>query len=74
MLRWIGNRCQTTAYALKSDDDVMINVENLMNRLNEFKSGITGLFQPKSPPIRQSNSENTKHWFKNFKFKQLAES
>ena len=52
MLRWIQSKCQTIAYTLKTDDDVMINVENLMNRLNEFKSGITGKLWQKSKPIR----------------------
>ena len=59
MLRWIQSKCQTIAYTLKTDDDVMINVENLMNRLNEFKSGITGFFQPRISllPVRSPNSE-----------------
>ena len=52
MLRWIQSKCQTIAYTLKTDDDVMINVENLLNRLNEFESGITGKLWQKSKPIR----------------------
>ena len=52
MLRWIESKCQTIAYTLKTDDDVMINVENLMNRLNEFKSGITGKLWRRVSPIR----------------------
>ena len=59
MLRWAKNNCPTIAYIVKSDDDVMINVENLMNKLNEFKSGITGLLMPITSrlPIRQSDGE-----------------
>ena len=52
MLRWIQSKCQTIAYTLKTDDDVMVNVKNLMNRLNEFKSGITGFLLEKGKPIR----------------------
>ena len=52
MLRWIQSKCQTIAYTLKSDDDVMVNVENLMNKLKEFKSGITGILWRKHKPIR----------------------
>ena len=47
MLRWIENSCQIP-YILKTDDDVMINAKNLMNRLNEFKTGITGKLWHKS--------------------------
>jgi hypothetical protein len=37
---------------MKTDDDIIFNVEQLVNNLKSFKSGITGALIPKRKPNR----------------------
>ena len=43
-LHWIGTYCNNVGYALKVDDDVLINVKLLQGFLNERKSTLTDVF------------------------------
>jgi hypothetical protein len=51
-LRWAQNKCSDTKYIMKTDDDIILNVEQLVNNLKSFKSGITGALIPKRKPNR----------------------
>jgi hypothetical protein len=57
---WCIKNCKTTTYVIKTDDDVILNVQRLETKLeyNSFGYGISGkLF--KSSPIRDRNDK----WF-----------
>src|SRR6201996_8300940 len=43
ILRWAHNKCQKSKFIVRTDDDTIININMLLHRLNEFKSGITGI-------------------------------
>ena len=42
ILNWVQNNCQSSQYILKADDDVIINIRRLLEKLSSFKPGITG--------------------------------
>ena len=42
ILRWVSRKCPKVKYALKSDDDVIVNIDLLNRTLDQFKPGYTG--------------------------------
>ncbi len=51
-MRWAQNKCSDTKYIMKTDDGIIVNVEQLVNNSKSFKSGITGILIPKRKPDR----------------------
>ena len=43
ILRWINSKCLSVKFILKSDDDIVINSALLIDKLSEFKRGISGV-------------------------------
>ena len=39
ILRWIQKYCKQSKFILKTDDDVLVNIELFLKNLNKFKSG-----------------------------------
>ena len=42
LLRWVSRKCPHLKYILKTDDDVIVNIELLNRTLHQFKPGYTG--------------------------------
>ena len=42
LLRWVSRKCSHLKYILKTDDDVIVNINLLNQTLDQFKSGYTG--------------------------------
>ena len=42
LLRWVYNKCRHLKYILKTDDDVIVNIDLLNRTLDQFKPGYTG--------------------------------
>ena len=42
ILRWAQNKCNNSKLIIKTDDDTVLNINNLLNSWDQFKSGITG--------------------------------
>jgi len=42
VLRWISINCLKSTYVMKADDDLIVNINLLLEKLTTFKSGITG--------------------------------
>ena len=42
ILRWINKKCLTSTYILKADDDAMVNPPLLLDKLSDFRTGISG--------------------------------
>jgi len=44
ILRWVTNNCMTSDYVLKTDDDVLVNVDRFKRMVDDkqFSSGLTG--------------------------------
>ena len=66
ILRWAQNKCNKSKLIIKSDDDIIINIDMLLHNLNVFKSGITGHKYWKPSVIRNPNK---KCWFPKQKYK-----
>jgi hypothetical protein len=59
LLRWAHENCLHSMYILKTDDDVIVNIEHLLKNLHTLKKGITGYLLRGKSPLR-----NIKHqWF-----------
>ena len=56
ILRWINKKCLTSTYILKTDDDVIVNSELLLEKLSEFKTGISGNLGHNISPYRNKDS------------------
>lgn len=42
ILRWIDRKCPKTKYILKTDDDVLVNINLLVDKLDSFETGFSG--------------------------------
>ena len=42
LLRWANQNCLHSKHIMKTDDDVVVNVEHLLKNLHIFQNGITG--------------------------------
>ena len=42
ILRWISKFCRKSQYILKTDDDVMVNINEILNNLDNFNTGLSG--------------------------------
>jgi hypothetical protein len=42
LLRWAHENCLHSKYILKTDDDIIVNVEHLLKNMHSLKKGITG--------------------------------
>ncbi|HEY6435040.1 MAG TPA: hypothetical protein VIY47_00495, partial [Ignavibacteriaceae bacterium] len=42
ILRWAHENCLHSKYILKTDDDIVVNIEHLLKNLHTLKKGITG--------------------------------
>lgn len=51
-LQWINIYCTNSQYILKTDDDVMINIKQLIKQRKTFKNGISGYIWKNARPIR----------------------
>ena len=51
ILRWIKTYCLRPTHILKTDDDVMVNVESLLQNMSDLNNGFYGwLYQREMPP------------------------
>ena len=57
ILRWVSRKCPQLKYILKTDDDIILNVDLLNRTLDQFESGIHGFGREIEKPIR-TNSKN----------------
>ena len=59
LLRWASSNCPKVTYALKTDDDMFINIQNLVNVLRERKptKAILGFKPPNPSPVRHKGSK-----------------
>ena len=64
LLRWIALKCTTSAYIVKTDDDIIVNVERLRQNIDKriFLSGITGKMFVKSKPVRDISDQYGHKW------------
>ena len=58
ILRWINKKCLTSTYILKTDNDVVVNPRLLLDKLSEFKPGLSGVLFKRSPVQRKPNGLN----------------
>ena len=42
ILHWAQNKCKNSKLIVKTDDDVIVNINLILDNLDQFKSGITG--------------------------------
>jgi hypothetical protein len=59
LIRWAHKKCLKTKFILKADDDIIVNIEELVRSLGNFKKGMTGLLFDNARPDRNSSSD----WF-----------
>jgi beta-1,3-galactosyltransferase 1 len=59
LLRWAQQKCLDTKYIMKTDDDIIVNVKQLIENLQSLKTGITGYLFTTMEPIR----DVTNPWF-----------
>ncbi|KAK6181482.1 hypothetical protein SNE40_009324 [Patella caerulea] len=59
MLKWINSFCLTAKYALKTDDDMYVNVPNLLRALNKqtLEKFILGFIFVNAPPNQNKKSK-----------------
>ena len=59
LLRWASSNCPKVTYALKTDDDMFINIQNLVNVLRKRKptKAILGVKNSHSSPFRDKRSK-----------------
>jgi beta-1,3-galactosyltransferase 1 len=55
-LRWAHENCLHSKYILKTDDDIIVNVEYLLKNLRNFQNGITGHLQNNASVVRDVDS------------------
>ena len=55
ILRWINKNCLKSTHILKTDDDVVVNPHLLLDKLSEFKTGISGVIA-REPTQRNTTS------------------
>ena len=55
LLRWAKKKC-LSSHIFKVDDDVIVNPRLLLDKLSEFKTGITGIMVCNDKPNRDQNS------------------
>ncbi len=58
ILRSAQYKCLDMKYIMKTDDDIIINVKQLVKKFKNFKSGITGILKPQENPIRDNKFKN----------------
>jgi hypothetical protein len=52
LLRWAHENCLHSKYILKTDDDIVVNIEHLLKNLHTLKKGITGYLIRYMPAFR----------------------
>jgi hypothetical protein len=52
LLRWAHENCLHSKYILKTDDDIIVNIEHLLKNLHTLKKGITGCMFRGMPALR----------------------
>ena len=67
ILRWAQNKCQNSKQIVKSDDDIFVNIDKLLQSLDKFKSGITGFKHSKQRVYRTNNNGCT--WYTKEQYK-----
>lgn len=65
LLGWISLNCLVGDYIVKTDDDILVNINRLKEMIDNktFQSGITGRLFKDSKPVRDINSEYANKWF-----------
>jgi hypothetical protein len=56
-MRWAQQKCLDTKYIMKTDDDIIVNIDELAKNVKNFESGITGVLLNKQKPNRDPNSK-----------------
>jgi beta-1,3-galactosyltransferase 1 len=64
LLGWISLNCLVGDYIVKTDDDILININRLKEKIDNktFQNGITGKLFKDSKPVRDINSEYANKW------------
>ena len=56
ILRWIDRKCQNSTHILKTDDDVIVNIPYILDKLSDLKPGFSGDLLSKSKVLRDPKS------------------
>ena len=67
ILHWAQNKCHKSKYIIKTDDDTIVNIDMLLNDLNLFQSGISGLKFSNAIVKRFTNEDCAWYTKENFK-------
>ena len=63
ILRWIDKNCRNSEYILKTDDDVIVNSQLLLDSLGRFETGISGCLGVQEDIPRDPTSKNLMNYF-----------
>ena len=56
ILRWIDRKCRNAKWIVKTDDDILVDVIQIINNLNELEDGFHGIIFPKEKMHRDTKS------------------
>jgi hypothetical protein len=59
ILRWAQQNCLHSKYIMKTDDDIIVNIDHLLKNLHKLRNGMTGALFRRTKPMRDVNDP----WF-----------
>jgi beta-1,3-galactosyltransferase 1 len=55
ILRWAQQNCLHSKYIMKTDDDIIVNIDHLLKNMHKLPNGMTGALFGGTKPIREVN-------------------
>jgi beta-1,3-galactosyltransferase 1 len=55
LLRWAQQNCLHSKYIMKTDDDIIVNIDHLLKNVHKLRNGMTGALFGGTKPIRDVN-------------------